>query len=70
MGLWLNLPRVRMQGAVAVANGLSAALGSEDLGWLWADAIADTEDEADELLWRANAERMTARVRSRLGMGR
>jgi hypothetical protein len=69
LGLWLNLPRVRMQAAVAVANGLSAALGLEDLDRLWADAVASSEEEADYLHWKANADRMTARVKSKLGMG-
>lgn len=49
--------------------GITAALGSGELGRGWFDALAAHEDEVDELHWRVNADRQEAAARAKLGFG-
>jgi len=67
VGLWLNLDRVQRRQAVAVAEGTVAASSPRDLEFSWADAVALLEESAEDLHYRINAERSTARVRAKLG---
>lgn len=62
VSLWLNVPRVRKQHAVAVAEGQNAASSNRDLDPGWADAIAGVEEEWEFLHYIINAERKTARA--------
>lgn len=67
VSLVLNLDRVETRAAVVVARGVGAASGMDDLDRSWADAVAIDESQVDELLFKANAERMAARMRRKLG---
>lgn len=67
VSLWLNVPRINQQRAVAVAEGLGVAHSDSDLDPSWADAIAGVEEQLEFLHYIINAERQTARVRAKLG---
>lgn len=69
VGLWLNLDRVRKQGAIAIAEGLVAGQSLEGLDISWADALARVDELVEHLHYEINAARSTARVRAKLGMG-
>lgn len=60
--LVLNLERVKLHAAVAHLRGQSA-VGNQQLGPEWADAIASDWSEVDELLVEANTQRDFARQR-------
>lgn len=66
-GLWLNLPRVRLQRGTETALGIQAALSPDDLPGEWFDAVARDEAEAAELEACSNYERMRARIASQRG---
>lgn len=55
IGLWLNLSRVRLQGAYATLRGLQAAHAKRIPHDIF-DAIAANEDEAAEMDFAANVE--------------
>ena len=67
VGLHLNLPRVRLQHATALAQAMGAAGSNEPLSRDWADAVAPDPALVDEVLYQANAARQDARVKSKLG---
>jgi hypothetical protein len=67
VGLWLNLPRLRLARATEYALGLWARETAEDLPRAWADAAAPTEEEVEALYHRMRAQRVLARGRARAG---
>lgn len=64
-GLVLNLPRVRAQRAVAAFQGAAFAASSAALPFDFFDATADSEEQAEDLQFEANAARATARARAK-----
>lgn len=69
LGLWLNLPRVRLQLALAHLMAIGAAGSKSDLGIEWADAMAQVPEEVDFIHFAINAERQRARTAAKLGFG-
>ncbi len=59
-GLWLNLPRLRLERAAQTAAGIIAGMGNSQLGREWFDAVALDESEIDPLAWKVNADRASA----------
>jgi hypothetical protein len=58
--LVLNLPRVKLQPAVAVAQGLGAA-DAKLLDWCWADAAETDPQKAERTYWRWSLARTKSR---------
>lgn len=67
VGLWLNLDRLQLRSAGAVAQGYAAAKSTDQLDRSWFDALVLEEAQVDELTFRSNFERLKARVRARGG---
>lgn len=63
VALWLNLPRVQLRRAAAVALGVG--FGTHGVSREWADALAPTDAEADELFLEMRAAAKEARARGR-----
>lgn len=67
VGLVLNLPRVRAQQAVAAFEGAAYARGDAPLPFAFFDALADSEEQAEEMQFEANAARAMSRARQKAG---
>lgn len=61
-GLWLNLERVRLAQAVAVARGVGLASSGEPVDAAFCDAVTLTAAEADEMKFQSDAARARARA--------
>lgn len=61
--LFLNLERVRMQKAIAVAFGNYLANSDSPLDESWGDAVALDKSEAAEITYQANIQRANSRMR-------
>ncbi len=68
VGLMLNIDRVRIQRAAAVAQGNRMAEDTGPLPYEWAEAVSIDEAEAQEILYRVNRARAEARVAAKWGM--
>lgn len=66
--LWLHLPRIRHQKAVAVLLGVAGGNSSKPLARAFFDAIARDEGEVDALEFNTNASRQEAEVLSKYGI--
>jgi hypothetical protein len=69
VGLELNLPRVRLTQALALAQALSVANSNEPLTRDWADALSSSPDAVDDLLFQMNSARADAKARAKHGWG-
>lgn len=67
MRLYLNLSRVEYRDSNKYGRGVSAAHSSADLEFEWADALAETKEEAEHILFEANSGRQDARDRAKVG---
>jgi hypothetical protein len=67
VALWLNLPRVQLRRAAALALGFQAATGGHGPGRDWAEALAPTDAEAEELYLRMRVLAAEAKARRRAG---
>ena len=56
-----------MQDAYMVGLGVAAGSGNEELDYEFFDAIADNEDEANELMDRTNIKRFANQVKIKRG---
>ncbi len=65
VSLQLNVSRVRMQRAMAVAQGEQIANTHGPLSYEWAEAISSDEAEAEEALFRLNKARAQSRMHRR-----
>lgn len=65
--LWLNLDRIQLQKAAAVALGIETSFSTRRLSTAWADALARTEGEVSHLHGRMQSQRAEAKVKSELG---
>lgn len=61
-GLWLNLPRIRLQRALEVAMGWGIMANLDPLPREWFDAMAPLEEQVENLRGRVNAERFEAKA--------
>lgn len=59
-----NIERPRWRRAAEQAVGTGAATSSADLSPEWAEALTRTPDEAKQLAFQLNADRMLARIRA------
>jgi hypothetical protein len=67
VGLWLNIERIRLQRAADTWRGHAAALSTGKIPKAWFDALAAYPEQADELEYVTNMERLTAAARARRG---
>lgn len=63
----LNVPRVRLQRAMAVAQGTALATSNAPLEEAWGDALACEKAEGEHIVFEANKARMAARAAARRG---
>lgn len=61
-GLWLNIPVIRQQDALAVSLGVGAATTHNPLPREWFEAQFEDDKTIDEAMWRANTARRDAKV--------
>jgi len=66
VALWLNLDRVRLRQAWALASALEIAHGSASLPRAYIDALCPAAELTDAATYRINAERAEQRVLGRL----
>ena len=65
--LWLNLPRQRLRRAVEHALGAQAVSSNDDLGREWAEALASSPEEVDEIAYKMRESRRDARMAAKRG---
>ena len=68
VGLILNIERMRSQVAYLTASGTSIGNSSEPVEPEIFASVTTTEAEAEEMTFKANADRMWARVKARRGL--
>ncbi len=66
-GLWLQIERARIQQAAPLALAIHAALSHDPLGREWADALAKTEAEVEEVKYQMDAARLDAKIKAKRG---
>ena len=62
-----NAARIEQKLALAAALGYGHALSDGDVGLEWGDAAADEPEQVPRLVFDANKERLSARIRARKG---
>jgi len=64
IGLWLNVPRVRLQKAIEVCRGIEVALTEGELDTAWYDALCLLEEQVAEVEFTDAAARNRAQAKS------
>lgn len=67
VGLWLNIDRTRLQLAIGVWRGYAVAMSTGKIPKPWFDAMATYPEQANEMEYVTNLERLAAAARARRG---